>query len=123
MPARLPWPLVFQVVGVVAAAWLFVHTWQFWVLAFTALILAAAILPAARLGQRYRVPRAVTVLAVYAIVIGIALVMELLLWRALSEQWSELMAQLPQVVEKVKQCPSSSGARPACIRWPCCSRS
>jgi len=87
----------------VAALWLVVHTWQLLVLGFTALILAAAILPAARLGQRYRVPRAVTVLLVYAVVIGIAVGMELLLWRALSEQWRELMAQLPQVIEKLKQ--------------------
>jgi predicted PurR-regulated permease PerM len=103
LPSRLPWPLVFQVLGVVAALWLVVHTWQLWVLGFTALILAAAILPAARLGQRYRVPRAVTVLLVYAVVIGIAVGMELLLWRALSEQWRELMAQLPQVIERLKQ--------------------
>ena len=94
---------MFQVVGIVAALWLLVHTWQLWVLGFTALILAAAILPAARLGQRYRVPRAVTVLLVYAVVIGIAVGMELLLWRALTEQWRELTAQLPQVIEKLKQ--------------------
>ena len=101
--SRLPWPLVFQVLGVVAGVWLIVHTWQLWMLAFVALILAAAILPAARLGQRHRVPRAVTVLALYVVIIGILVGMELLLWRALSEQWRELMAQLPQVIEKGKQ--------------------
>ncbi len=48
---RLPWPLVFPVLGVLAAVWLVVQTWPIWILAFTAVIVAAAILPAARLGE------------------------------------------------------------------------
>src|SRR5439155_16388071 len=59
---RLPWPLVFQVLGVLLAIAFVVATWQVWMLLFTALIIAAAILPAARSGERYRVPRGVTVL-------------------------------------------------------------
>jgi predicted PurR-regulated permease PerM len=54
---RLPWPLVFQVLAVAAAVWLVIATWTLWLLVFTALIIAAAILPAARLGERYRIPR------------------------------------------------------------------
>jgi hypothetical protein len=46
---RLPWLLVFQVLGVLAAVVIFVATWPFWLLTFTALVIAAAILPAARL--------------------------------------------------------------------------
>ena len=47
MPAlrsgRLPWPLVFQVLAVIALVWVVVKTWQIWLLAFTALIVASAI--------------------------------------------------------------------------------
>ncbi|HEU4371204.1 MAG TPA: AI-2E family transporter [Methylomirabilota bacterium] len=100
--SRLPWPLVLQVLGVVAAAWLVVHTWQIWLLVFTALIIAAAILPAARLGERYRVPRGVTVLVVYAVAAGLMSLMGRLLWPALSEQSQQFMDQLPRLIENVK---------------------
>jgi predicted PurR-regulated permease PerM len=99
---RLPWPLVIQVLGVVAAVWLFVATWPVWLLLFTALIIAAAILPAARLGQRYRVPRAVTVLVVYVAVAGVLTLMGRLLWPALSEQWAQFTEQLPRLIDNVK---------------------
>lgn len=100
---RLPWPLVFQVVGVVAAIWLVLHTWQIWVLAFTALILAAAILPAARFGERYRVPRSVTVMAVYVGVAAVLALMGWLLWPALTEQWAQFIDQLPRFVDNIKR--------------------
>jgi predicted PurR-regulated permease PerM len=99
---RLPWPLVFQVLGVIAAVWLVVLTRQIWLLVFTALIIAAAILPAARLGERYRVPRGVTVLVVYAVVAGLMTLMGRLLWPALSEQWQQFITQLPRLIENVK---------------------
>jgi predicted PurR-regulated permease PerM len=99
---RLPWPLVAQVLAVVAAVWLFVATWPVWLLLFTALILAAAILPAARLGQHYRVPRSVTVLVVYVAVAGVLTLMGRLLWPALSEQWAQFTEQLPRLIDNVK---------------------
>jgi predicted PurR-regulated permease PerM len=99
---RLPWPLVFQVLGVLAAVGLVVATWELWLLAFTALIVAAAILPAARIGERYRVPRSVTVLVVYALVGGVMALMGRLLWPALSEQWKQFLDQLPRLIENVK---------------------
>lgn len=102
MPARLPWPLVFQVLGVVALAWLLVNTWKIWLLAFTAVIVAAAILPAARLGERYRIPRGVTVLAVYVAVAAIFALMGRLVWPALSEQGRQFMEQLPRMIDNVK---------------------
>src|SRR5260370_35811138 len=94
--------MIFQVLGVAAAVWLFVTTWQVWMLVFTALILAAAILPAARLGERWRVPRGVVVLAVYIAVAGIFALMGRLLWPALSEQWTQFMEQLPKLLENVR---------------------
>ena len=99
---RLPWPLVFQVLTVIAVVWIVVKTWQIWLLAFTALIVAAAILPAARLGERHRIPRGVTVLGVYLLVIGVLTLMGRLLWPALSQQWSQFMDQLPKLVDNVR---------------------
>ncbi len=102
MPSRLPWPMIFQVLGVAAAVWLVIATWQVWMLLFTALILAAAMLPAARFGERRHVPRGVVVLAVYAVVLGVFTLMARLLWPALSEQWLQFVEQLPRLVENVK---------------------
>ncbi|MBI2202904.1 MAG: AI-2E family transporter [Candidatus Rokubacteria bacterium] len=102
MRERLPWPLVFQILGVVAAVAFVVATWQIWVLAFTALIVAAAILPAARFGARYRIPRGITVLAVYVLAAGVLALMARLLWPALTEQWTQFMDQLPRMIENVK---------------------
>lgn len=98
----MPWTLVFQVVAVAAGVWLFTVTWPVWLLAFTALIVAAAILPAARLGQRYRVPRGVTVVVVYLVVAGVLTLMGRLLWPALSEQWQQFVAQLPRLVDNLR---------------------
>jgi len=102
IPARLPWPIIFQILGVVAAVALVIATWQVWLLLFTALILAAAILPAARVGERWRVPRGVVVLAVYIVVAGVFALMGRLLWPALSEQWTQFMEQLPKLLENVR---------------------
>jgi predicted PurR-regulated permease PerM len=99
---RLPWPLVFQVLGVVAAVGLIVVTWQLWLLVFIALIIAAAILPAARLGERYRIPRGVTVLGAYVLVFAVVTLMGRLLWPALTEQWAQFTEQLPRLVDNVK---------------------
>ena len=94
--------MIFQVLGVAVAVWLFVATWQVWVLAFVALIIAAAILPAARVGERWRVPRGLVVLAVYIVAVGVFTLMGRLLWPALSEQWTQFMDQLPKLVENVR---------------------
>jgi predicted PurR-regulated permease PerM len=94
--------MVMQILGVAAAVWVLVHTWQIWLLIFTALIVAAAILPAARFAERYRVPRAVTVLAVYLAVAGVFALMGRLLWPALAEQARQFMNQLPALIENVK---------------------
>jgi predicted PurR-regulated permease PerM len=99
---RLPWPLVLQVLGVMAAVALVVATWQVWMLLFTALIIAAAILPAARFGERYRVPRGITVLAVYVAAAGVFALMGRLVVPALVEQSHQFMEQLPRLIDNVK---------------------
>ncbi|PYM25622.1 MAG: hypothetical protein DMD80_20650 [Candidatus Rokuibacteriota bacterium] len=102
MSSRLPWPMIVQVLGVAAAVWLFVATWQVWILGFVALIIAAAILPAARAGERWHVPRGLVVLGVYVVAAGVFSLMGRLLWPALSEQWGQFMDQLPRLVENVR---------------------
>jgi len=102
VPSRLPWPLVFQVLGVIAAVALVVATWQIWLLIFAALIVAAAILPAARVGERYRVPRPVTVLAVYVAMAGLLALVGRLLWPALSEQSAQFMDHLPDLLARAR---------------------
>jgi len=94
--------MIFQVLGVAAAVWLLVATWQVWILAFVALIIAAAILPAARVGERWHVPRGLVVLGVYIVAAGVFSLMGRLLWPALSEQWTQFMDQLPKLVENVR---------------------
>ena len=94
--------MIFQVLGVAAAVWLLIATWQVWMLVFTALVIAAAILPAARLSERWRVPRGIVVLIVYAAVAGVFTLMGRLVWPALSEQWIQFMDQLPKLIANVR---------------------
>jgi predicted PurR-regulated permease PerM len=94
--------MILQVLAVAAAVWLLIETWQVWVLVFTALVIAAAILPAARLGERWRVPRGLVVLIVYAAVAGVFTLMGRLVWPALSEQWTQFTDQLPKLIENVR---------------------
>jgi len=102
LPSRLPWPMLLQLLAVAAAVWVFIATWQVWMLVFTAFIVAAAILPAARVGERWGVPRGLLVLAVYIAVAGVFALMGRLLWPALSEQWTQFMDQLPKLIENVR---------------------
>src|SRR5437867_4048646 len=88
--------------GIGVAVYLIVSTWQVWLLFFTALIVAAAILPAARWAERYRIPRGATVLAVYLGFAGVLSLMGGLLWPALAEQWSQFTEQLPKLVDNVR---------------------
>jgi predicted PurR-regulated permease PerM len=94
--------MVFQILGVIAAVWLLISTWQIWLLFFTSLIIAAAILPAARWGERFGIPRGATVFAVYVGVIGVFTLMGRLVWPALSEQWNQFTEQLPTLIENAR---------------------
>jgi predicted PurR-regulated permease PerM len=100
--SRLPWPLVFQLLAVAAAVWLVLATWPIWMLFFTALIIAAAILPAARWGERRRIPRGLTVLAVYLGALAVLALLGRLVWPALSEQSRQFMEQLPKLVANAR---------------------
>jgi len=101
--SRLPWPLVGQLLLVVAGVWLIIQTWQIWILVFTALIVAAAMLPAARRAQRHRIPRGLTVLGTYLLAAAVLSLRGRLLWPALSQQWGQFMDQLPRLVDNVRK--------------------
>jgi len=101
-PLPFPWPWVWRLLAVAAALWLIAETWQLWVLGFTALIVAAAMLPAVRWGEARRIPRAVTVLGIY---LALAILFSLLvrfLAPILSEQTAQLLRRLPEAVEQVR---------------------
>ena len=102
LPSRLPWPLILQVLGVAAAVWLVLATWQVWMLLFTALIIAAAILPAAHAGEAHRIPRGLVVLSIYISVAAVFSLMGRLPWPALSEQWKQFIDQLPTLIANVR---------------------
>ena len=98
----LSWSTIGRVALAVFAAWVLVQTWQIWMVLLTAVILAAAILPAARWGDQRRIPRLVTVIAVYA---GFALVLAVLgrfLVPALAEQTREFVQKLPLHLENAR---------------------
>jgi predicted PurR-regulated permease PerM len=96
----ITWRAIGRVLLTGAAVWVLIESWEFWILLFMALIVAAAILPAARWADRYRIPRLVTVLGVYvaaALVVG---VLGRFLFPALVEQGAQFVSQLPVLVEK-----------------------
>lgn len=64
----LTWGALARVAVTGFAVWAFIQTWQLWIMLLVALILAAALLPAARWGDRRGIPRLTTIVAVYAAV-------------------------------------------------------
>ena len=101
-PGPLPWATIGRLLVAALGAWVLIRTWQLWLLLLTALIVAAAILPAARWGDRYRIPRIATVAGVY---LGAAVVVAVLgrfLVPALVEQATQFGRQLPALIENLK---------------------
>jgi predicted PurR-regulated permease PerM len=96
----ITWRAIGRVLLTGAAVWVLIESWEFWILLFMALIVAAAILPAARWADHYRVPRLVTVLGVYAAAALVVGVLGRFLFPALVEQGAQFVSQLPVLVEK-----------------------
>ncbi len=94
--------MIFQLLATAAVVALVLATWQVWLLLFTALVVAAAILPAAGVGERWRIPRGLVVLGVYVVVAGVFSLMGRLVWPALSEQGTQFMEQLPKLIDNVR---------------------
>jgi len=98
----LPWATIGRLLAAVAAVWVFARTWQLWMLLLTALILAAAMLPAARWGDRHRIPRLAMVVAIYLGALLVVVLLGRFLVPALVEQGTQLARQLPTHLENVK---------------------
>jgi predicted PurR-regulated permease PerM len=101
-PTPFPWSRLFQLLAVAAAVWFLFQTWQLWLLVLSALILAAAMLPAARWGERRRIPRSVTVIAIYLVVALILSVLGGVLVPAVAEQGREFLRQLPALLANLR---------------------
>jgi predicted PurR-regulated permease PerM len=98
----LPWASIGRLVAAGVLVWGVVQTWQLWLLLLTALIVAAAILPAARWGDRHRMPRILTVAGVYLGAALVLLVLGRFLVPALAEQGAEFGRRLPAYVDNVR---------------------
>ncbi|HET8577811.1 MAG TPA: AI-2E family transporter [Methylomirabilota bacterium] len=94
------WGAISRVVLAGIGVWVLVETWQLWVLLFLALVVAAAILPAARWGDRHRIPRLVTVAGVYLAAALVVSALGRFLVPAFLEEGRQFAAQLPALVDK-----------------------
>lgn len=81
----------------VAAVWLLYHSLSVVVIALLSILIASALTPVADALQRRRIPRVVTVLAVYVVGLGVALVVIALLVPVVAEQGRILLARLPAI--------------------------
>ena len=88
--------LLWKVPLVAGLLWLLYLSLNIVLLALISIVLAAALLPLADALQRHRVPRAVTVLGVYAIGLGVLTLLVVLLVPVVSEQAQILAQRLPQ---------------------------
>lgn len=96
--STLSWSAIGRIVVAGFAVWALIQTWQLWVMLLVALILASAVLPAARWGDRRGIPRLATVVGVYG---GVALVFTVLgrfLVPALVEQAGLFFKQMPALL-------------------------
>jgi predicted PurR-regulated permease PerM len=96
--SALSWTVIGRLVVAGFGVWALIQTWQLWIMLLVALILASALLPAARWGDRRGIPRLATVVGVYG---GVALVFVALgrfLVPALVEQAGLFAKQLPALL-------------------------
>lgn len=96
------WATIGRLVVAGFGVWVFTETWQVWVLFLIAVIVAAAMLPAAQWGDRYRIPRIATVAGVYLVATAVVVVLGNLLVPAFVEQGSNFARQLPALLENVR---------------------
>lgn len=94
---------IFRIVLILVAFWFVYVIRDVLLMFFGAIVIAAAIQPLADRLQRKRVPRAVTALAVYAVVILVLTAVVTLLIPPLTEQVTQLALALPQLVAQVEQ--------------------
>jgi predicted PurR-regulated permease PerM len=107
--------LIGRILLIGAVLWLLARNIDFVALALIAVILAAAMLPLADAGEKRRVPRAVTVIAVYVVGIGLVAMLIALLVPLITRQGQEMIARLPAA--RVKALEWIAVIRPAAGRW------
>ncbi len=95
------WATIGRVVLAGLGVWMFIETWRVWMLLLIAVIVAAAILPAARWGDRYHIPRIVSVTGIYLGASVVVAVLGNLLVPAFIEQGTQFARQLPALIENV----------------------
>lgn len=96
------WATIGRIVVAGLGIWIVIETWRIWLLLLIAAIVAAAIMPAARWGDRYCIPRIMAVSGVY---LGAAVIMAVLvnlLVPAFIEQGTQFAFQLPALIENIK---------------------
>jgi predicted PurR-regulated permease PerM len=97
------WKWLWQLLAVFVGVFIFTQPWQLWLMLFIALTLAAAMLPAARLGEQRRIPRAVTVLLIYGGILVLFAVAGLVLFPLLADQLTQFFGKLPALIENSKR--------------------
>lgn len=98
----LPWSTIGRLLLSGFAVWVLIQTWQLWIILVMALIVASVLLPAARWGDRYRIPRIVIMVGVYAGAAALLGALGNFLVPALVEQGAQFARQLPRLLENVK---------------------
>jgi len=107
--------LIGRVLLIGAVLWLLAVNIDFVALALIAVIIAAALMPLADAGEKRRVPRVVTVLAVYVVGIGVLALLVALLVPLISDQGQLMFEKLPGARRKVLEW--IARVRPAAGRW------
>ncbi len=107
--------LIGRILLIGAVLWLLARTIDFVALLLIAVIIAAALMPIAAGGEKRRVPRLVTVLAVYILGIGIMALLVALLVPLIADQGQQMITRLPAAREKVLAW--IAVIRPATGRW------
>lgn len=95
---RLIWPLA----GLLLLAWALVHLWKLAVVVVLAVTVAGAILPVAEWAEARRIPRVVSVLVLYAILVGVVVGLGFALAPVLQDQAKEFWTQLPRYMETLE---------------------
>lgn len=103
MTYPFPWFWLWRLLGTVAVLWVLINTWQLWLLVLSALILTASILPVALWGQRRRIPRIVTIIAVYIVATLVISILGLFLVPVLMKEGGEFARQLPAIVANLRE--------------------
>ena len=99
----LSWRAIGRVLVTLLLVWIVIRTWLLWVLLFIAVIVAAAMLPAVRWTDRYRIPRIVTVVGIYLAGFFVLGLLGRFLAPALAEQFRQFARQLPDLLENAKR--------------------